>query len=149
MNNKLYLSAQAELLYNHLKQYQMYKKSLEYWERKLKENNEKIKDLESVGAIRYDKQPSDNHVEQSTILNNLISEEMNILSHINDFKKELLDREKLCDRTQSQTQSYIRYILFDSHSWWECENEFYMSQTAIRYHIMKDLTEIVRADMES
>lgn len=113
-----------------------------YLDEKLSQIRQDIESLQDISAIQYDKEPTQNHVEQSSILVKVITEETQTLCEIERISRRIQETEDLLKSLPKEEQTFVREKYFSCRTWQQMADRFNMSPGAIDYHIRKALERI-------
>lgn len=108
-----------------------------YLNEKLNQIKEDLKSFESVSAVQYDKEPCQNHTSQSSIMNEILTEEQETTEEIERVLRRIEETESLFKKLPEQERTFVKEKYFFSRTWQDMARLFNMSPGAIDYHIRK------------
>lgn len=142
--------ANIDILYRQFSNYKSWVAIVKTKNEELKVLNDKKKSLESISAIQYDKERSQNSLSQDSILISIVSKidaveaERNLAVYQIKYLETLLELLEMdSDEETMYARELIKFRLMERHSWDKCKRKFFKGNGSMEYDIRKALGRLV------
>lgn len=148
MDSREYIESKVSQLWAKLSLYASYQKEVFELKKQLDECEQKLLQIGSPKAIRYDKEVFPSGQETSTLMNKVLSDMQRIEQDISFAQAHMHEIETLCDLCDDEIQNVIRYKFFESNSWDACERKFYKTRRSLIRDIKRNLESFIHGVSE-